>query len=707
MSNSFGYDAAKVDTAISNLEKVESSLDDLYTAISSYKNSFNSITYNRINNKIENLATKYDENNEEYVDPSDESYYWNYYGTPLKNAISNVETLKNAVPAFKSRAATITDAFNEVKSAVALYEEIPAVGDAELGLPPDTGSVNPDASYSEFDRIASNEGLGSASTDIDLNEDGKADLNIDTDGDGKADINIDLNGDGKADTNIDVDGDGKADINIDLNGDGKADLNVDTDGDGKADINIDTNKDGVADTDVDTDGDGKAEINVDTNEDGRGDTNIDIDGDGKADINIDTNNDGIADTNIDLDGDGKADVNVDVNGDGVADLNIDTDGDGIADTNIDANGNGIIDSQEKKKPDPKPKPEENGTGGKPIEPNVNEQKNEEEEKKPEEGKPTDDLVDVGEVIIPDIGGEDDPQQPNTPGAEDGNKGAGTISNVGTAIADSVTSVEDELIGSVVEEEQQSIPDALLGSNGAHGMSEFNASGSYKNAQGPAAQAGVGIAGVAALGIAAASGGTAISGVIEENNEDSDFTSDELNKRKRIRTIITSCSLVVLSLGFTLTQILRPGSVLTILLFGIAILVSAVASIFGTNIGKTITTITSLLLLFVTFLLSAFNVVSPLGYIIALIALLTIFLIVYTFDLFKEFVDNKVMIPSFVAVVALNAFGLLKVFNVVNWLIYLLLAGLGIAVYLWYERYYGQGFEVVNKLKNEDKRIFFN
>ena len=60
----------------------------------------------------------------------------------------------------------------------------------------------------------------------------------------------------------------------------------------------------------------------------------------------------------------------------------------------------------------------------------------------------------------------------------------------------------------------------------------------------------------------------------------------------------------------------------------------------------------MLLLLTTFLLSALGIVSPLGYIIALIALLTIFLIVYTFDLFKEFVDNKVMIPSFVAVVAL-------------------------------------------------------
>ena len=63
--------------------------------------------------------------------------------------------------------------------------------------------------------------------------------------------------------------------------------------------------------------------------------------------------------------------------------------------------------------------------------------------------------------------------------------------------------------------------------------------------------------------------------------------------------------------------------------------------------------------------------------------------------------------AFTALVALNAFGLLKVFNVVNWLVYLLLAGLGIAVYLWYEKYYGQGFEVLERLKKEDKHKFFN
>ena len=47
-----------------------------------------------------------------------------------------------------------------------------------------------------------------------MDDDGKADLNIDLDGDDIPDIDIDSNGDGKADTNIDQDGDGAADENI-------------------------------------------------------------------------------------------------------------------------------------------------------------------------------------------------------------------------------------------------------------------------------------------------------------------------------------------------------------------------------------------------------------------------------------------------------------------------------------------------------------
>ncbi|HEK4990598.1 TPA: hypothetical protein SOL93_002795 [Clostridioides difficile] len=239
-------------------------------------------------------------------------------------------------------------------------------------------------------------------TNVDVDGDGKPDINIDTDGDGRPDINIDTSGDWKPDINIDTDntgewkpsteggnGDGiwKPDKNIDTNGDGNPDTDynrpaIDADNDGvddywKPDKNVDTGSGGYdtgnpnpnkpdsgnggnskpdsgnggnskpdsgnggnSKPDIDTDGDGKPDIDIDTDGDGKPDINIDIDGDGKPDINIDTDGDGKPDVNIDIDGDGKPDVNIDIDGDGKPDVNIDIDGDGKPDVNIDIDGDG-------------------------------------------------------------------------------------------------------------------------------------------------------------------------------------------------------------------------------------------------------------------------------------------------------------------------------------------------------------------------------
>ena len=248
--------------------------------------------------------------------------------------------------------------------------------------------------------------LGKNQMNIDLNEDGVADLNIDLDDDGICDINCDIDGDRKPDRNIDYGGNRKAifnvkrddktifnkvnqldengkcylncdtnddgwpDTNIDLDGDGKADLNIDVDGDGTPDLNIDTNKDGVADVNIDDDGDGICDRNCVSNiiDKNKGDLNLDLDGDGVCDVNCDTNGDGIPDekidyagnkkptfnvpdengnltnrTNQDKNGDGKCDLNCDIDGDGWPDINVDLDGDGKADLNIDVDGDGTPD----------------------------------------------------------------------------------------------------------------------------------------------------------------------------------------------------------------------------------------------------------------------------------------------------------------------------------------------------------------------------
>ncbi|MDN9165428.1 hypothetical protein KLK22_05100 [Clostridioides difficile] len=234
-------------------------------------------------------------------------------------------------------------------------------------------------------------------TNVDVDGDGKPDINIDTDGDGRPDINIDTSGDWKPDINIDTDntgewkpsteggnGDGiwKPDKNIDTNGDGNPDTDynrpaIDADNDGvddywKPDKNVDTGSGGY-DTgnpdpdnpdpdnpnpdnggnskpdpdnggngkpDPDNGGNSKPDIDIDTDGDGKPDIDIDTDGDGKPDINIDTDGDGKPDINIDIDGDGKPDINIDIDGDGKPDINIDTNGDGKPDINIDIDGDG-------------------------------------------------------------------------------------------------------------------------------------------------------------------------------------------------------------------------------------------------------------------------------------------------------------------------------------------------------------------------------
>lgn len=98
--------------------------------------------------------------------------------------------------------------------------------------------------------------------------------------DAKPQLNIDYNGAGVAFFNIDLDEDGKADVNL---------INQDTDKDGKCDLNCDTDKDGYPDYNLDFNEDGKVDetdTNISSQLTGYSTLNMDVDGDGKADINI-------------------------------------------------------------------------------------------------------------------------------------------------------------------------------------------------------------------------------------------------------------------------------------------------------------------------------------------------------------------------------------------------------------------------------------
>lgn len=135
-------------------------------------------------------------------------------------------------------------------------------------------------------------------------------LNIDIDDDGVADINLDLNNDGQAEINVDYNFDKKPDTNIDYKGDQRNTFNIDSDNDGKPNYNL---------MNQDTDNDGVCNLNCDTDDDGWPNLNIDLDGDGIADTDIDYNKDGLPEMNIDTNGDRLCDLMCDTNNDKICD----------------------------------------------------------------------------------------------------------------------------------------------------------------------------------------------------------------------------------------------------------------------------------------------------------------------------------------------------------------------------------------------------
>ncbi len=231
-------------------------------------------------------------------------------------------------------------------------------------------------------------------TNVDVDGDGKPDINIDTDGDGRPDINIDTSGDWKPDINIDTDntgewkpsteggnGDGiwKPDKNIDTNGDGNPDTDynrpaIDADNDGvddywKPDKNVDTGSGGYDTGNPDPDNpnpdnggnskpdsgnggnskpdpDNGGNSKPDSGNGGNSKPDPDNGGNSKPDSGNggngkpDSGNGGNGKPDPDNGGNSKPDIDIDTDGDGKPDIDIDTDGDGKPNINIDTDGDG-------------------------------------------------------------------------------------------------------------------------------------------------------------------------------------------------------------------------------------------------------------------------------------------------------------------------------------------------------------------------------
>ena len=651
--SSIKYDDVACDTVAKTLEGVSLMLDDISTDLQNFVNACPDSS--TISNRLTKLSTKTRENEdgilETYVDSSTRSYYQNKYVDPLTSAKANVLQAKNNIGALKGNVTEIDERVRGIQTLIDEYEEKkPVTVGNTSGLKGSVASRGP--GFVTPDNVQAKD-----------EDDGKAKLNIDEDNDGKPDLNIDIDGDGKADLNIDTDNDGKPDLNIDKNGDGKADLNIDKNNDGKPDLNIDKN------------GDGKADLNIDTNNDGKPDLNIDKNGDGKADLNIDTNNDG------------KPDLNIDTNGDGKADLNIDSDGDGKPDQKIDKDKDGKVD------PTPAPTPSKDNDKREDID-GGDVQPSDDDRKKDDDSP----IFDKDEADK-STGGFDDNIASVGPGMTDTNKDKDETSK-GSGIWAGPAS------GSILERGDEAEAGLLPFKPGEEGTGngdepEFIFKGlydqtdgdgaavgsmSYKSLEGGVAEGvakGAAVAGAVGLGV---SGFDAVATLNEQRKQEEDNTLsvEEKEEKKKTKTLISSGILGVLAIGFIVSAIVPNASVLGVILLGLAMAISAISASTGTNLGKYIGFGSVLGATLITFILSATGVISPVGYVVSFGAFVVLSIAAYLLDLLKGMFDDKIeLVPIIIAVAVGLLFGMFKVLDVINWIVFILLIGLTVGGYfLW-------------------------
>ena len=657
---------------ISNLEKVSLALADVESALSTYISSQPS-DY-KIDRRVDKLSEEEDpETGEKYTDRSKYNYYNWQCASPLKNARDNLSSIKGGVSSLKSEIESVKGNLSQVSALVGEYEdsstEIEGLDNANAVLPTLSPEYTTETVYDKHEVGDDNAGKG-------------------------FNVNIDLNGDGIPDLNIDNNGDGIPDVNIDINGDGKPDLNIDNDGDGIPDTNIDIN------------GDGKPDINIDNNGDGIPDVNIDINGDGKPDINIDTNGDGSPDVNIDINGDGKPDVNIDTDGDGVPDTNIDTDGDGIPDSKIDANGNGIPDEEEKEKPD--------GTDGKETIVDIEKDPDDEDENDPntELSPKGDDGSDIFDPNNPNgnTGGFADNIDGTGNGTGDG-KGDGTGDGVGTngtggtgggiwagvggngsGTGGSGTEGEEGLFPFLPGKDSTSSdgenPDFIyrglydqsdeavdVGSIDYQAMSE----GAAGAAKGAAVAAGVG------LGV---SGVDAVATLNEQRKQDGDMSlsADEKEEKKLVKTIISCSILGIMTVGFFVSVLMPNISIIAVIFLGLAMAISAITASTGLKVGKYVGFGVLLATSLITFILGAAGVISPVGYVVVFGAFVVLSIAAYLLDLLKGMFDDKLeLLPILISIAVGLLFAMLKVLDVINWIVFIILLALTVGGYFLYDK----------------------
>ncbi len=223
--SSLKFDEESCSNVITDLNKAKYSIEDIVDVLSAYINDFPTIT--AIDNSVESLSLEVNrETGETEKDDSKFNYYNNACAEPLKNAMSNIKTLKSALSSIALELSDLDSRFTQISALVSAYENSDTSDGSEEEPFYRNTSGSADSGGGGYGNyplnspsVNSNNGSG-INTDIDTSSDGKSDQNADKDGDGLPDLDIDKNTDGESDQNGDKDGGGLPDLYIDKNTDG-------------------------------------------------------------------------------------------------------------------------------------------------------------------------------------------------------------------------------------------------------------------------------------------------------------------------------------------------------------------------------------------------------------------------------------------------------------------------------------------------------
>ena len=210
---------------------------------------------------------------------------------------------------------------------------------------------------------------------------------------------------------------------------------------------------------------------------------------------------------------------------------------------------------------------------------------------------------------------------------------------------------------------------------------------YQSLDGGGVGVAKGAAAVAAVGLGV-SGVDAFATLNEQRKMEGDVTStdSEKDEKKTIKTIISSGILGILTIAFVITVLSPHANIIAIILLGLAMAVSAIASSTGLKIGKYIGFGVLLVTSILTFILSSAGIISPVGYIVIFGSFVVLSAAAILLDLLKGMFNDKLdLVPILVAIAAGLLIAMFKVLDIINWIVFVILLVLTVGGYFLYEK----------------------